>query len=262
MFPTTVVNSSISLLQDACDRNVPLDLQYANPNRAQDQIESDTLYARARLLSINKDTIYLDSPQSIGKQTHLRPGCRVNAYFNLHGTIYSFRSTVTDSNCIVALNRKKTIVGMSMSAPNVVLEAQRREDHRVSLFALDQIEVNIHDAWKDQPGSCQVTAKRFRGYVINLSRGGMAARIEGQDRHLIKVGAWYYMSFTLPGNGSTLVFLAEARHIHEVHQGQTRRIGFQFLSWPNHKQMREKLAHLGRFLVTAERRTLRNKKAR
>jgi len=254
------VNTCVAKLQEACDRNVPLEIHYINPNMSRDRIDSDILIAQTRMLGVDEKRIYLDSPQCIGKQVRLCRGRKVDGYFTIQNTIYKFTTTVTDTNCMVILNREKTIVGMCLQTPTVISEGQRREDHRISVQSLEPIRVVLHEGIKNQPGQAPIDAKKFEGTMVNISRGGMAIKFEKEDRFLLKFGYWYYLNFSLPGEEEPFLFLAELRHIDELFNGQARRIGFQFLNWPDPMKMRGKIGVLNRFLSKLERSQLQKKK--
>ncbi len=258
---TCVANCPEILLQASC-RNVPLELQYLNPDRALDRIEPDVLYAQTRLLGVDEEYVYLDSPQDIGKQVRIGGGRQVQAFLNWQGKSYTFRAKVAKLRCLVELNRRKTVVGMCLFTPRSVWEQQRRQDHRVSVAALDPIEVALHETADQPAGCCPIAARRFRGRIVNLSRGGLAMRLRNSDRYEIHVPKWYYLTFSLPDPGEELLFLAEARHVQEILGGHAGIAGFQFLRWPNPTEMRRKEACLGRFIVEVERRALRNRRAR
>ncbi len=253
---------TVAVLQEACDRNVPVELHYLNPAGSRQGLAPDILHAQARLLAIDDEHVYLDSPQDIGKHVQIGRGRQVDAYFVFQGKIYKFRSTVTKVQCLVELNRKKRIVGMSLAAPRKVAEGQRREDHRVSLASQDPIKVSLHEAPQDDPDSCPITARRFKGLAVNLSRGGISVRVDGNDRHRFVVGRYFYVSFRLPEDAEEMIFLAEARHSVEILRGAAGRVGFQFLRWPNQIEMRQKTKRLGQYLNEVERSSLRKNRRR
>jgi c-di-GMP-binding flagellar brake protein YcgR len=256
----TDLEKNVRIIQEACDRNIPLELHYVNTNMSAQRYESDVLYAQTRLLGVDDQKIYLDSPQSIGKIVHLRLGWKVHAFFTIQKTLYSFDSTVTDLRCMVVLNREKTVVGMCMATPAKIRAGQRREDHRISLLGQMLVKVHIHETIKDNPNACPIGAKRFQAQGVNISRGGMSVRMEGEERFLLRFGQWYFLSFTFPTEPDPFLFLVELRCIRDVEKSESRRFGFQFLRWPDPIRTREKQARLGRILATLERTSLRKNK--
>jgi len=256
------IQDGLAVLAEASARNVPVELHYDNPDRSFNRIEPDILYAQTRLLGADEHRLYLDRPQHIGRQVYIARGRTVDAYFCLHDRIYTFRSVVTNLNCLVELNRGKTVVGMCLSTPNAVTEGQRREHHRVRLGALDPIHATIHEASRDDPNSCAITARRCRGRLFDASLGGLGIRIGGDDRYQFQVGRYYYLSLVLPEQDEELIFLTEVCHVEEILRGEFVLIGFHFQRWPDPIQMRQKLEGLRQFLNEVERRRLRKNRGR
>jgi c-di-GMP-binding flagellar brake protein YcgR len=208
---------------------------------------------------VDDKKIYVDSPQSIGKIVHLRVGWKVHAFFTIQKNLYSFDSVVTDLRQMVVLNREKTVVGMCMATPATIRSGQRREDHRLSLLSKQPVKVEIHETIKDTPNACPIGAKRFQAMGVNLSRGGIGTKMEGEERFLLRFGQWYFLSFSLPEEAEPFLFLAELRCIRDLEKSDARRFGFQFLRWPDSIRAREKQARLGRILAAMERTCLRTK---
>lgn len=250
---------NVQILQEACDRNIPLELHYVNTNMSAQRYEPDVLYAQTRLLGVDEKKIYLDSPQSIGKIVNLRVGWKVHAFFSIQKTLYSFDSLVTDLRQMVVLNREKTVVGMCLATPTTIRSGQRREDHRLSLLGQQPIKIEIHETNKDNPSACPIGAKRFHALGVNLSRGGIGTKMEGEERFLLRFGQWYFLSFLLPQDPEPFLFLVELRCIRDLEKTEARRFGFQFLRWPDPIRSRERQARLGRILAAMERTSLRSK---
>jgi c-di-GMP-binding flagellar brake protein YcgR len=255
----TDLEKSVQTIQEACDRNIPLELHYINNNVSNQRVEPDILYAQTRMLGVDDTKIYLDAPQSIGKKVHLRIGWKVDAFFTYQNNLYTFRTAITDLNCLVELNQEKTVVGMCLATPMQIRVGQRREDHRINLVGLRPFPVDLHETNKEDPNACPITAKRFTGLGVNISRGGISIRMEGEQRFLPRFGQWFFLSFVLPDDTKPMFFLVELRNLREVEKSESRRFGFQFYRWPDSTRMREKQARLGRFLAAKERSTLRKK---
>ncbi len=256
----TDLEKNVQIIQEACNRNIPLELHYVNTNMSAQRYEPDVLYAQTRLLGVDDEKIYLDSPQSIGKVVHLRLGWKVHAFFTIQKNLYSFDSTVTDLRRMVVLNQEKTVVGMCLATPTRIRTGQRREDHRISLLGQQPIKVHIHETIKDNPNACPIGAKRFQAQGVNLSRGGIGVRMEGEERFLLRFGQWYFLSFSFPEDPDPFLFLVELRCIRDLEKSESRRFGFQFLRWPDPIRSREKQARLGRILAAMERNSLRRNK--
>jgi len=254
------IDSTVAVIQEACDRNVPVELHYPNPDLSPGRLEPDLLFAQTRLIGVDEKEIYLDSPQSIGKSVELKHRTKVSGYFNLDGKIYSFNSRVTNLGCEVVLNKKKRIVGMCLATPAKIRQSQKREDHRISVAALEPIEVRIHEVSQKDPNAVALTAKRFTSRAVNLSLGGEGVNVEGPGGNHFRVGQYYFVSFCIPNDPEEFLFLAESRHIMDLPRNQAKRIGLQFLRWPDVMTMRKNLRKLGPFLARTERNSLQKQK--
>jgi c-di-GMP-binding flagellar brake protein YcgR len=255
---TTVSQSEI--LSRACERNTPLELHYFNPSQATNSVESEVLRAQTRLISLDPDSITVDFPQDIGHTLRLRSGIQVRAYFTLDETIYNFHATVAEMKSRVNLNRDTAIVGCRLTRPDRIVAAQRREDHRVSVASQEPIPTRIHEAGIEDFTACPINARRGSGRIVNLSRGGMAVRVEGDDRHKFPAGRRCFFTFTIPSDKTPMLMLGEIRHLREILDGSAAVLGIQFLTWPSTAEHRLRVAAIGRFVVDIERALLRQRK--
>lgn len=243
-------------LRSACERNISLELHCLSQASTQRALEADVMVARSRLLHDREQEIEVDSIQCIGKRLRIGPGAQVDAYFFLDEQLLTFRSVVTKVRHVVELNEEKKIVGLCLSRPRRVSQGQRREDHRVSVAGLAPIDVSIHEASPDNPNTSGLAAWRFTGQMVNLSRGGMAVRVEGPDRFRFRVSRFYYLSFAVPSEDEDMLFLVESRHVREMDRQEARIIGFQFLPWPSPLDLREHSRRIGKFCIETERQQL------
>lgn len=248
------------VLARACERNTPIELHYFNPCQAADSVEPEVLRAQTRLIALEADSVAVDFPQDIGHTLRLRCGIQVRAYFMLDEIIYNFHATVLEMRSRVELNRQTTLVGCRLTRPDRVVAAQRREDHRVSVATREPIGIQIHEAGLEDFSACPLSAWRGSGRIVNLSRGGMAVRLEGDDRHKFPVGRRCFFSFGLPPDRESLLMLGEVRHAREILEGSAAVLGVQFLTWPGTLEHRQRITAIGRFVADIERVNLRQRK--
>ncbi len=253
MAEATQTLTDLSVLQEACDRNLPLELHYVNTRCSAGSMEPDILVAHTRLIRMEGGEIHVDNAQHIGKEVRLRVDQPVDAFFTHNDTMYTFRTKVKALRKKIDLNQSTRIVGAVLEAPPSLGEGQRREDYRVSVAALDPIPVYIHETDNADPNSCPLNVRRWTGQLFDVSRGGLAVRIEGPTRFFLRVARLCFLTFDLPGHNVNLAFLAECRHMRDIPGHDAGIAGFQFLRWPDMGVMRSQLANIGRFTADVER---------
>lgn len=244
------------VLQQACDRNTPLELHYINPGYAASTMEPETLRAQTRLLSLQPDSLLVDFPQDIGRTLRLRSGHHARAYFTVGETIYHFPTTITELQYRMELNQEKRIIGCRLARPERIITAQRREDHRVSVAAQDGFSVAIHEAGSDILTAIPLKARRGIGRIVNISRGGMGIRIDGEQRLKFRPGQYCFYSFSLPTASTPIIILGEFQHSRNLGRDACL-MGVQFLRWPDPAEYRTRIGTIGRFIVDLERAQLK-----
>jgi c-di-GMP-binding flagellar brake protein YcgR len=250
---TLVTEDTLTLLKQACDRNAQLELhRHAG--------SGELLVARARMLDFDDQLIYLDSPHSIGKEIHFLCGHPVSAHTILAGKMYAFDSHVADSSCVVQLNKRRRIVGMSIARPTSVWVAQRREDYRVSVVSLDPIPVRVHEISPDCRDAAPIEAVRFGGCLMNISLGGVRVRLSTLPGTKFVIGHPYYLAFQLPTMMDEIMFLCELRHYRPLHDGEETAVGLQFMVWPSRSELQKRLQFLHAFCFEMQRRSLRRRR--
>jgi c-di-GMP-binding flagellar brake protein YcgR len=240
----------LDILQEACERNVPVELHYRNR-------QDEFTLARTRLLAMDEQQLYLDEPQAIGEATVHMPGQILDVYLSLYGTLYTCRVQVISSNCIVALNEQKRVTGMSVTRPAIVKPGQRRAYYRVSLAALDPVKVRMHRTGDIDPNLCPVDATRIQGHLVDLSLGGGSVRIDGMSYTSFGFGKEWFLNFTIPDWIDDARLLTTVRHVRSIVDGTAVRLGLQFSVWPDEHQYRLSLQALQKFLAAMQRRQLR-----
>jgi c-di-GMP-binding flagellar brake protein YcgR len=249
----------LAVLELGCDRNLPLSLHYDNPAQLQNLLEPDTLLVHSRLLRIESEGLAIDFPHSVGHPLRLHLGTHVQGYFTVNDTIYTFRTTVLKTRHRLALNVHKKIEGFLLAMPDMIVPSQRREDHRISVSSIDPITIALHEADPENPGAAPLDAKVSETRLINVSRGGVAVRVETRQRLKPRTGQQLFISLMIPGEREAFVFLAEVRHIRRISQVEAVICGLRFLRWPDQNRLRAQLAGVSRFVGHLERTQLKNR---
>lgn len=242
-------NACAIVLHEGCARNVPLELHYHTPD---DVVQ----VFRTRMLDLDGRQLYLDSPQHDGKRTTLNRGRTVSAYLLLNGTRYAFRSRVLNTKCWVQLNNTMRVPGIAILRPKRVQEHQRREDYRVLLAGTDPLHVDLHEADADNPDVCPMTAARFSGRVIDLSRGGMCLCVERERRQRVVTGEYYFVNGVIPDGEGEIAMLVEVRHFGTIARTGAWRLGVRFTSW-NRPFTKPFIHRVARYCAEVQRRCLR-----
>ncbi len=245
----TETNTSSRTLESACARNVSVELH-------QSGADDEVLVAFSRLLDLDVRNVYLDKPKSRGTPLAFGQGKVVDVHLSLAGDRYVFRARVTQPVCTVKLNASTRVRGMSLSRPTVLDDGQRREDFRVSLASIDPVDVHFHTFDTGNVNRCQVDAERFRGQLIDLSRGGISVRVAVEDRATLRVDEQFFVHCRFPDDVGEITMLAQVAHVRSIVHGEAVRAGLRFLPWcqsftaPHHET-------IARFSIDQQRRSIR-----
>lgn len=238
---------TLILLDEAASRNIAIELHYMDA-------AGQLMVGRTRVLGMDDERIYLDMPQSIGKEVRYLCGQRVTAHVQMYGTRYEFNAIVSESRCPVQLNRAKRVEGMALWKPRMAQESQRRHDYRVSFTMVDPVNLLFHEATDPTGHSCLVTARRMQGRVANLSLGGVGVRVDVPPTDKFKIAQRWFLSFQLGDQKDNFLMLAELRHFRSILNDQASIIGFQFLQWPDRHELQRQQQRISRHLTEIQRR--------
>jgi c-di-GMP-binding flagellar brake protein YcgR len=247
----TVIQSkqSTSVLEEACARNVSVEVHFEDADGA-------VTSARARLLGMTDELLYMDRPESGGQKASIRDGEQIKVYFLMSGKRYAFRASVAQARCSASLNATQRVTGIALSRPQEVTEEQRRADFRMSLAAYPGLTAMLHRGCAENGGSCKVDAQVFLVQLINISAGGLGTMVEAEVAGQWRSGETFFVVFELPETGQETVMLAELRHCRNVPGKRSVIAGFQFVHW---EAAETKLSerHITRFIAEEQRRHLR-----
>jgi len=240
-----------ALLEGACARNTPLELF----RRVGD---ASLPVARARMLDIDGELIYLEEPQTIGMDVRINAGDPLTAFFSRSEALLCFHTTVKSRSCPVRLNARKVVQGMTIRRPANVKPGQRREYFRTSLATQDPIPVRMHEASSQEPATCPIGALRYEGRLVDGSGSGLGVRIDGENCSKFKRFRLFFVTFCVPGTEHRLDTLCEVRQARPILDGHAVRIGMFIHPWPTQRHLTRQIQPFLRYLVEVQRRVRRS----
>jgi len=240
-----VQNDAQTVLENACARNASVEL-----HRRVGEIVHPV--ARARLLGMNTDTMFLEAPQTIGREVNLIADERLECYFLLSEIIYSFVAKVKHTHCNLRLNRRKVVDGMTITRPSTVQEGQRREFYRTSLAAQPPITAHLHETTPGAPEETPIGASRFTGRLLDASAGGFGLNVDCPPGRF-KVFHPYFLQFEIPERGLRMDLLTELRQARPIHDGMSSRLGLMCVPWPHRRAFESQVQRLTRYLTEVQR---------
>jgi len=234
---------------EACARNMAAELHIP-------QSDGGLLTAWTRMLGCEGELIQLDQPQAISGCISLAPGQRVTVFLHVKGKRYRFHSAVAQPRVRIRLNERMVVTGITLEWPSEVMEAQRREDFRVSVAGTRDIPVCFHGLTVPAPGPVPVDVPRFGGRIVDVSAGGMAVLIARTEIRNLRLGDLFYSEFLLPEDDQPLTPVCQVRHANLVRADTARLVGMEFMPWVgcDAERMNQRTR---RFVVAEQRRQLR-----
>ncbi len=212
------------IIAEACARNLPAELHIQ-------QSDGDVVTAWARMLGWQNERVQLDQPQTGSGSITLSPHQRVTVFLHVKGKRCRFHSAVVEPRARIRLNERIVVTGIALAWPSELVEAQRREDFRVSVAGTHDIPVRFHGLTVPAPGPVPLDVPRFCGRMIDVSAGGMAVLIARTELRAVQLGELFYGEFTLPEDDRPLTPVCQARHANLVRTDTTHLVGMQFVPW-------------------------------
>lgn len=245
----TCNQAAAEIVADACARNTAAELHIEQP-------DGGLLTAWARMLGCQNELIQLDQPQAASGAIALAPGQCVAVFLHLKGKRYCFHSAVVEPRVRIRLNERMVVAGIALERPFELVEAQRRDDFRVSVAGTRDISVCFHGLTVPAPGPVPLDVPRFRGRIVDISTGGMAVLIARTELRHVRLGELFYSEFLLPDADQPLTPVCQARHASLVRTDTARLVGMQFMPWIgcDAQQVNQRTR---RFVVAEQRRQLR-----
>jgi len=239
------LNDPAVLLASGCERNIPVEIHKHTGSAA-------VPVARARMMCIDGERLYLDEPHTIGKPVKMGKNTSVDAFFSINNTLFTFSTTVASMHCKVRLNESKVLVGMALNLPREIHQGQRRSRFRTSLAMQTPIKVTMHQASSDL-NSAPIDAVRYEGRLVDGSEGGLGVLLEFDRPRKFKIYDKWIVRFQLPDLDEPTTLGCELRQTRTIRDGETMKIGLMAMPWPTDRTMREQLLPLSRHLTSIER---------
>ncbi|MEC9372290.1 MAG: PilZ domain-containing protein [Planctomycetota bacterium] len=240
--------NAAALLEEACARNVPLEIHRRSPN-------GSVPCARGRMIWLDENNIYIEQPQTIGREVRLAPNQHVDAFFSLHGEIYGFPSIMFDTDCTIRLNTAKTIRGMSLVRPAELRPGQRRSHYRVSLACQDPIPAIMHATAEETVDAAPWPYQPFSGTIVDASAGGFGVIISHAHARPLEIYDPLFIHFQVPGGTEPLLFLCEIRQIRPLRADLDDKLGLMIVTWPDQRAMTRSIQPLLRMITDIERKS-------
>lgn len=234
------------LLKKACARSAVLEI-----HRQQDGVLVPA--AKARMIQLEDGAILLDEPQVIGREVPLGMGQTLDAYVYIDDELYTFQTVLDAINCPIKLNSTKSTRGARIRKPLKLTKGQRRQFFRTSLALIDPIPVTLHRTDPVNPLETPVTAHHFTGQLLDASPGGFGVRVDNVAYSRFKIFNHYFLSFRTPGQDDPTTLLCELRQTRAIRDGESVKIGFLTLPWPDQRSVDRMTQPLQRYLTEMQR---------
>ena len=233
------------ILDSACARNLPVEIHYTNS-------EDELVIARSRILAVDEENVFLDSPSSDAGSYSPERGQEISAFLLLNKQRLCFDTHVTKSRCFVDLNEQTKVAGFAVSRPKKVGEAQRRQDFRMSVASISHIEVRMHGVLDSDTHKCPIDSVRFHGALVDISRGGICVTVDASQRQKFVTREQIFADFLLPQGHGEIVMLSELRHVKQILNGDANKIGLRFVPW-NPQFTKPQIQTISRFCADLQR---------
>lgn len=240
-----------STLAAMCARNCPAELHYA-------ETEHGVKTARVRMLALMDSELCTDRPQNIDAGVDLQAGEAVTVYVVQGESRWAFESRVVKMNRIIRLNDRQRVLGIALAIPHELCPQQRRRDFRVSVSS-SGLACNVTPEWPADSYACSSEAQPYRAMIANVSARGIAIVLENVPARCFSFGKRMFLDFRLPDTGTSVVVLAETRHVRDVRSRGNVLVGLSFLPTPllDDQHLRKELSA---FVVGEQRRKLRRRR--
>jgi len=248
---TTTTGITVDELVDqACDRNTPIELHYEPKN-------GPMIVGRARLLNCNDNQLLADRPLCLDGT--IPSGVNLSIHLSMHGERYAFDSMIEDSCRMIQLNAHHKVHGIALKKPVVFSKSQRRQHLRISLVGYDPVHVELVRPHAEIPTACPMDAMIYSGWMVDLSVGGMSLLMDQHIIRHVKENELFFVDFGLPGCDDKFCLLGSVRHSRVIESSESIRVAICFQGW-NRQQLIQDQRRLSRFVASHERRMLRRRK--
>lgn len=248
----TSTEAADRVVRAGCARNVRAEIHY-------ERRDGSIITGRVRLFELTEHQILADKPTYVKNDGSIPPGASVTVHFSLGGSRYQFDSVIEETDRSVSLSGQMKMRGIALSKPTGLADSQRRACLRVSMVGYDPITVCLARPHPDLPDACLVDAGVLKGWIHDLSVGGLAVLVDHRVPDAVHRGDHFFLTFALPSIAEDFYMLGSVRHSRVVKDSGSLRMGLSFRPWCGtrfaHDQRR-----ISQFVVQHERRLLRRRK--
>jgi len=252
-------------LQQICDRRGSIELAVRPPGGTSGESPRGDLLFRARLISIEQNTIHVETPVSLGQPVDFAEGLELIAIMAIGQNRWMFHTQCLGEGDTASPGG---LPGLKLAAPRAVERCQRRRDYRIDtanlqlpnvrlwpllepssviaaerLTAVDfQRELDGAEAPSEleaDPDLMPVLGPEYAGRIVNLGGGGLGLAVGTEDAGVIGRHAMWWLRFELPPSVQTPI-RAAARVAHR-HMRSDRSLYcgmcFDFAVNPSHRHV-------------------------
>ncbi|MCG3180542.1 MAG: Flagellar brake protein YcgR [Phycisphaerae bacterium] len=252
MNSVTTVEADVreNLLGDAAARNLAADLVVVQGENLQANLKS-------RFLQHEPDRLLLEVPSHNGRPVVLQPGQFVEVYFKVGNERFGFDSRVVGYTR-VDLNEQTAVEALVVAPPHFLERRQRRKFYRISVATLPTIDCRL---WPVDADPSRAPAVKAR--LCNISAGGVAVLLDGEDSCRFVSDESYRLRFSLPegqwaaqDEAKQFEFEAVACHVRHVFQNRRMILGLAFLPGGEPVVHRKAIEAIARFVTAHQREQL------
>ncbi|MDP7030195.1 MAG: hypothetical protein QF733_08245 [Phycisphaerales bacterium] len=222
-------------LQQICDRRGSIELAVRPPGEHEPTPLRGDLLFRARVIALDRDSIRVETPVSLGMAVEFVKGLELVAIMAIGQNRWMFHTMCMGA---IGTGRKGTPPALRLSAPREVQRCQRRRDYRIDTADLQLPDVQM---WPLLDPATVVPAERLAavdfqreldgqlvaggpppldddllpqlgpehgGRIVNLGGGGLGLAVGVEDAGVIGRHATWWLRFELPPSVQTPIYAA------------------------------------------------------
>lgn len=197
---------------------------------------------QTRLLALQPDALLAEWPAVTGPA--IPCGVRVEAFFDYEDRHYALRS-VTAGQVHWRSPRTHIVSAWRLQLPIRVELRQQRTARRLTLEEFGEISGRFE--------SLTEGGRTFTAQLLNISAGGLGARVTGDEAGRVRIGELHRVTFVLPGATETFGVIARIVHVQPASNETTVAVGAQFCASDDDTVYRRQLQQFERFAAGRER---------
>ncbi len=237
----------------ACALNAPADIRVFKGKIAYTY--------KSRLYDISKHAgkqrVVIDIPTEEGRFVSLRRGTEIEIHFAARSDRFLFDAKVLDRSTFALASSKVPV--LLVSYPEVLENSQRRAYYRVSPPSSKPVPVRLttFKHRKDGRWTYEERLEALRAQLMNISAGGIAARLPKDQSKDIDVGARLKLAFRLEPEEDEIKLMGMVRHSREDLVDRAMKIlGIQFVDLEQSSEGRQYIDRIFAYVAEIQREEL------